>query len=174
MKYTQQFDKFIHALRQVDRGSANDENQIMFDISQVMEKFVSLKMLGDLSPFKNIDATVGFKKYCLHEEADHTLAVFLTAWLPQSISAPHTHGTWAVLTSLSGVETHTFWKNIDTKKSTCTARLTKEKVQNCEPGQQLRLGSNEIHSVANQSDRVILTLQVYGKSIEHTKRLRFE
>ncbi|HYY16565.1 MAG TPA: hypothetical protein VE965_07975, partial [Gammaproteobacteria bacterium] len=50
------------------------------------------------------DPEQGFGVHLLHEEPDHTLAVFAIAWLPGRGAPPHNHGTWAVVAGVDGPE----------------------------------------------------------------------
>src|SRR5438128_6491915 len=59
------------------------------------------------------DPEQGFGVHLLHEEPDHTLAVFAIAWLPGRGAPPHNHGTWAVVAGVGGLETNIFWKRVD-------------------------------------------------------------
>ena len=49
----------------------------------------------------------------LHEEADHSLAVFAVAWAPGRGVAPHNHGTWAVVGGAHGIEHNINWLRTD-------------------------------------------------------------
>src|SRR5918911_2847262 len=59
------------------------------------------------------DPEQGFGVHLLHEEPDHTLAVFAIAWLPRRGAPPHNHGTWAVVAGVDGPEKNLFWKRLD-------------------------------------------------------------
>ena len=59
------------------------------------------------------DAAQGFGVHLLHEEPDHTLAVFALAWLPGRGAPPHNHGTWAVVAGVDGPEKNVFWTRLD-------------------------------------------------------------
>ena len=59
------------------------------------------------------DTTQGFGAHLLHEEPDHTLAIFAAAWLPGRGAPPHNHGTWAVVAGVDGPERNVFWKRLD-------------------------------------------------------------
>src|SRR5258707_9029956 len=55
----------------------------------------------------------GFGVYLLHEEPDHSLAVFAVSWLPARGTPPHDHGTWAVIAGVDGPEKNEFFERID-------------------------------------------------------------
>ena len=59
------------------------------------------------------DSDQGFGAHLLHEETDHTLAIFAGAWLPGRGAPPHNHGTWAVIAGVVGLERNTIWTRLD-------------------------------------------------------------
>lgn len=59
------------------------------------------------------DPHQGFGAHLLHEEPDHTLAIFAGAWLPGRGAPPHNHGTWPVLAGVIGAERNTLWTRVD-------------------------------------------------------------
>ena len=59
------------------------------------------------------DPDQGFGVHLLHENPDHTLAVFAVSWLPNRGTLPHNHGTWAVVAGVDGPEKNKFFKRLD-------------------------------------------------------------
>lgn len=55
------------------------------------------------------DEEMGAGLHMLHEEADHTLAVFAVCWGPGRGVPPHNHCAWAVVAGVDGPEANTFW-----------------------------------------------------------------
>lgn len=124
--------------------------------------------------FYTCDETQGFGVHLLHEEADHSLAVFAIAWLPGRGAPPHDHGTWAVVAGVDGPELNTFWKRVDDGSRPGYAEIVKVGEKTFGEGEVVSLLPTAIHSVTNQTDAVTLSLHVYGRHINHTGRSTFD
>ncbi|HSC94516.1 MAG TPA: cysteine dioxygenase family protein [Burkholderiales bacterium] len=112
--------------------------------------------------------------HLLHEEPDHTLAVAAVCWLPGRETPPHNHGTWAVVAGVEGPERNIFWKRIDDGTRPGYAQLERigEKVVGV--GDVLAMPAATIHSIANDTDHVTLTLHVYGTHLNFSPRFQFD
>ncbi len=120
------------------------------------------------------DEEQGFGLHLLHEEEDHSLAVFAAAWLPGRGAPPHNHGTWAVVTGVDGPEKNTFWKRLDDGSEKGRARIEKLGEAVIQPGQVVSLLPDEIHSVLNETDRVTVSLHLYGRHLSNVTRSQFD
>jgi predicted metal-dependent enzyme (double-stranded beta helix superfamily) len=120
------------------------------------------------------DQTQGFGVHLLHEEPDHTLAVFAAAWLPGRGAPPHNHGTWAVVAGVDGLERNVFWKRVDDGSRPGYAEIVKEGEKVFGPGDVVSFLPASIHSVTNDTDAVTLSLHVYGKHVNYTIRSQFD
>jgi predicted metal-dependent enzyme (double-stranded beta helix superfamily) len=120
------------------------------------------------------DAEQGFGVHLLHEEADHTLAVFAIAWLPGRGAPPHNHGTWAVVAGVDGPEQNTFWKRLDDGSRPGYAEIISEGTRAFGPGEVVAFLPDDIHSVTNDTDQVTISLHVYGKHLNYTGRSQFD
>ena len=120
------------------------------------------------------DEDQGFGVHLLHEEPDHTLAVFAASWLPGRGAPPHNHGTWAVVTGVDGPEKNIFWKRIDDGSRPGYAEIRKNGEKTFGPGEVVSFLPDHIHSVVNATDRVTLSLHVYGKHVNYTERFTFD
>jgi predicted metal-dependent enzyme (double-stranded beta helix superfamily) len=120
------------------------------------------------------DAAQGFGVHVLHEERDHTLLVFAAAWLPGRGSSPHNHGTWAVVAGVDGAERNTFWDRLDEGSRPGYAKIRKQGEKVFGPGDVLTLLPGAIHSVANESTQVTVSLHVYGYNLNLTTRSEFD
>jgi predicted metal-dependent enzyme (double-stranded beta helix superfamily) len=120
------------------------------------------------------DAEQGFGVHLLHEEADHTLAIFAVSWLPGRGTPPHDHGTWALVAGVDGPETNKFFERVDDRTRPGHAELKKigEKVFGV--GEVAAMPSRAIHLVWNETDKVTLSLHIYGKHINFTGRSQFD
>ncbi len=112
--------------------------------------------------------------HLLHEEPDHSWAVVAVSWLPGRQTPPHNHGTWAVVAGVDGPERNIFWKRVDDGTRSGYAELEKigEKVVNA--GDVLAMSADTIHSIANDTDSVTLTLHVYGMHLNFSPRFQFD
>jgi len=99
--------------------------------------------------------------YLLHEEPDHTLAVFVYTSAPGEESPPHEHASWTVIGGLEGWQTHHRWKRAG-------AELVREGSERVDSVTIVALGSGAIHSVQNDSGARSVTLHVYGKNPDYT------
>ena len=120
------------------------------------------------------DAQQGFGVHLLHEKPDHTLAVFAVSWLPHRGAPPHDHGTWAVVAGVDGPEKNEFFERIDDRSRAGYAELKKIGEKVCGAGEVVALPAGMIHSVWNETDRVTVSLHIYGKHINHTARSQFD
>ncbi len=120
------------------------------------------------------DPKQGFGVHLLHEEPDHTLAVFAVARRPHRATSPHNHGTWAVVVGVDGPERYTFWKRLDDGTRVGYAEITQIGARVISPSGIARFLPPQIHSVDNESNEVTLSLHVYGKHINFTGRSQFD
>jgi predicted metal-dependent enzyme (double-stranded beta helix superfamily) len=120
------------------------------------------------------DEVQGFGVHLLHEEPDHTLAVFALAWLPNRGTPAHDHGTWAVVAGVDGDEKNTFWKRLDDGSRAGYAELKHNGERVYGPGEVVSFLPSEIHTVWNHTDAVTLSLHTYGKHINFTGRSKFD
>ena len=120
------------------------------------------------------DEAQGFGAHLLHEEADHTLAVFAAAWLPGRGAPPHNHGTWAVVAGVDGLEKNLFWRRVDDGSRPGYAEIVKQGEKAFGPGDVVSFLPDSIHSVINETDAVTVSLHVYGKHVNYTTRSQFD
>lgn len=120
------------------------------------------------------DPDQGFGVYLLHEESGHTLAVFAVSWLPNRGTPPHDHGTWALVVGVDGPEKNEFFERVDDRSRSGHAELKKIGEKVFEVGDVIAMPTGTIHSVWNDTDRVTLSLHIYGKHINFTGRSQFD
>lgn len=116
----------------------------------------------------------GFGAHLLHEEPDHSLAVLAASWLPGRGTPPHDHGVWGIVVGVDGWERNVFFERADDRSRPGYAELRQIGEQTLGPGDVLAMPSGTIHSVRNDSDRVTLSLHVYGRHINFTRRSQFD
>lgn len=110
----------------------------------------------------------------LHEEPDHTLAVFAVCWGPGKGVPPHNHGTWAVVAGVDGPETNTFWKRVDDGSKEGYAEIVKAGSKVFNQAEVLSLLPDGIHSVSNEGDKTTVSLHTYGMHVNYTSRSQFD
>jgi predicted metal-dependent enzyme (double-stranded beta helix superfamily) len=116
----------------------------------------------------------GFGVYLLHEEHDHALAVFAVSWLSNRGTPPHDHGTWGLVAGADGAETNTFFERVDDRSRPGYAELKKIGEKILDVGDVVAMPTGTIHSVWNETDKVTVSLHVYGKHINFTGRSQFD
>jgi predicted metal-dependent enzyme (double-stranded beta helix superfamily)/rhodanese-related sulfurtransferase len=163
---------FVQELRGIT-ADTHDPQAIITRVSPLAQR---LAMARDwLQPgHYRCDQEQGFGVHLLHEEADHTLAVFAIAWLPGRGAPPHNHGTWAVVAGVDGPETNTFWKRLDDASRPGYAEIAWNGEKVFGPGEVVAFLPHEIHSVTNATQAVTVSLHVYGKHLNYTGRSQFD
>lgn len=123
--------------------------------------------------FYRADPDQGFGVHLLHEESDHSLAVFAVSWLPKRGAPPHDHGTWAVIAGVDGPEKNEFFERSDNRSRPGYAELKKVGEKVFGAGDVLAMPTGQIHSVWNETDAITVSLHIYGKNVQHTGRSQF-
>ncbi len=120
------------------------------------------------------DPEQGFGVHLLHEEPDHTLAIFAVSWLPDRGTPPHDHGTWSLVVGVDGPEINTFFERVDDGTRSGHAELKKigEKVFGV--GEVVSMPSGGVHVVRNETDKRTMSLHIYGKHVNFTGRSQFD
>lgn len=120
------------------------------------------------------DEEQGFGVHLLHEEPNHDLAIFAVAWLPGRGTPPHDHGTWAVVTGIEGDETNINWRRLDDGSKPGYAKIEKFHEVVAKPGHVMGFLPRDIHTVWNNTDKITLSLHIYGRHINFTERSSFD
>ncbi|CEG57553.1 cysteine dioxygenase family protein [Legionella fallonii] len=122
-----------------------------------------------------VDPKAGFSSWLIHEEEDHSLAVNLVAWEPGREITPHEHKTWGVVGSVVGVEKNYLWIRIDDGSKPEYAEIKRQNAAIiCPAGGIISFLPDEIHSVINESEKVAISLHVYGKNLNYTGRYQYD
>ena len=151
------------------------EGEMLEEVSGLVKRLVMMKH-NWLRPSMQVpsgDITQA-SIYQLHEEPDHSLAVFVVTWPPGEETRPHEHRTWAVVGGLDGWETQHLWKRLDDGSKSGHAELVRERSERIDSSTIVTLGSNAIHSVQNDSGALSVTLHIYGMHPDYTGRLGFD
>jgi predicted metal-dependent enzyme (double-stranded beta helix superfamily) len=164
--------RFVADLRRISRASAS-ERELLAEVRPLARDFALQKTWLEPRHFEG-NPEQGFGVTVLHEEPDHTLAVFAVNWLPGRGTPPHDHGTWAVVVGVEGPERNRFFERTDDRLRPGYAELTQVGDKVFGPGEVLALPAGAIHAVVNESSQTSLSIHVYGKHVNHTNRSQFD
>ena len=118
--------------------------------------------------YRIYDEELRYGDVLLHEDDDHSFAVFAIAWAPGATTPPHDHATWVVIATAEGEEVNTLWGQASEGRGYEPARII-----NVPAGEMIGLTGNDIHSVDVPGDALTLSLHVYGTHPDHTPRSQF-
>ena len=164
--------QYVDDLRRITTETI-DENEIFKQVSPL-----AIRLSGEdywiEDRFYEPDEETGFSAFLLHEENDHSLAVFAASWIPGMGVGPHDHGTWAVVVGVDGFERNIRYKRLDDRKNPDYAELEIKDESVAGPGDLVCIKKGGIHAVRNDSDKVTLSLHTYGTHINHTIRSQYD
>ncbi len=112
--------------------------------------------------------------HALHEEPDHSLAIFVVTWASGDETPPHDHGTWAVIAGLAGRETNHWWSRHDDAATPHHVDVRRAGADRIEPGTIISMDGEAIHSLHNDSGAVSTTLHLYGHNVDFTDRRKYD
>src|SRR6266581_2926870 len=102
-----------------------DERDVLSKVRPLANRAALSKDLWLERRFYKADPDQGFGVHLLHEEPDHSLAIFAVSWLPKRGAPPHDHGTWAVVAGVDGPEKNEFFERSDDRSRPGYAELKK-------------------------------------------------
>jgi predicted metal-dependent enzyme (double-stranded beta helix superfamily) len=164
--------QFVDDLRAIT-GSTSDAHEIIRRVRPLARDLALARTWLEPRHYE-CNVAQGFGVHLLHEETDHTLAVFAASWLPDRGAPPHNHGTWAVVAGVDGPETNVFWKRVDDGARPGYAEIVKSGEKVFGAGDVVTFLPDSIHSVTNHTDAVTVSLHVYGKHVNYTTRSQFD
>jgi predicted metal-dependent enzyme (double-stranded beta helix superfamily) len=165
--------QLVADLRRVTSETA-DEHDILSRIRPLARRAALSRDSWLEKRFYAADAEQGFGLHMLHEEPDHSLAVFAVSWLPNRGAPPHNHGTWAVVVGVDGPEKNVFFERTDDGNHPGYAELKKIGEKIFDFGEVLAMPNGGLHSIRNESKAVTVSLHIYGKHLNHTGRSQFD
>jgi predicted metal-dependent enzyme (double-stranded beta helix superfamily) len=172
MSDTYTLPRFVEDLREVVSTSANTQ-EIIRRLRPFATRLAASPDLHARSR-KECDPGQGFGFQLLHEEPDHDLAVALLSWLPGRGTPPHDHGTWGLVVGVEGDEVNTFYKRVDDGSREGYADLVKLSEKVFGVGDVVAITPEIIHSVHNDTDKISVSLHVYGRHINYTGRSKYD
>lgn len=165
-------DQFVGDMRTIT-SETSDDGEIVTRLKPLAIRFAQDKSwLKD--EHRSSNNAQGAAVHLLHEEPDHSLAVFASAYAAGRGFPPHDHGTWAIVAGVDGIETDTYWRRLDDGSREGYAELEKGVETPVAPGQACAMVTGEIHSVANRTDETTISLHVYGKHVGFIDRSQFD
>jgi predicted metal-dependent enzyme (double-stranded beta helix superfamily) len=166
-------DQLVADLRQIC-AEAKDERDILSRARPLARRAALSKATWLKDHMYQADPAQGFGVYLLHEESDHALAVFAASWLPNRGTPPHDHGSWALVAGVDGPERNEFFERVDDRSRSGYAELKKIGAKVFEVGEVAAMPTGTIQSVWNETDKVTVSLHIYGRHINFTGRSQFD
>jgi predicted metal-dependent enzyme (double-stranded beta helix superfamily) len=162
-------------LRDLKEQGLDDEAMVR-EVPDLAKRLVLMKhnWLRSYMREPNPEPGASAATYRLHEEPDHSLAVFVVTWLPGDETPPHDHGTWAVIAGLHGHETNHWWKRTDDGSVPGFASVERAGSERIDSGTIIAMPPRAIHSLHNDSDAVSVTLHIYGRNVDYTDRCKYD
>ncbi len=161
-------DDYVADLRRIT-AETTVESEIFDRLGPLAQRLVADKSW--LKPeYYETDAEQKFGVHVLHEETDHSLAVFMVSWEPHNGVAPHDHGTWALIAGIEGMERNTSYARLDDRSRDGCAEIEVKSETLAGPGDLVCMKNGGIHSVRNDTDAVTLSIHTYGMHVNHTER----
>ncbi len=166
-------NEFVEDLRRICAPSA-DERTILKRLRPLVLRAALSKETWLTDDLYDADPEQGFGVHLLHEEDDHSLAVFAMSWLPNRGTPPHDHGTWGLVAGVDGAETNEFFARVDDESRPDYVELRRIATKIVAPEDVLAMPSGMIHRVWNAGETTTLSLHVYGRHINYTGRWQFD
>jgi predicted metal-dependent enzyme (double-stranded beta helix superfamily) len=164
-------DCYVEDLRKISRET-EEESEIIRKVSPLAQVLAS--ETNWLRPeHYEADLEQGFGVHVLNEEPDHSLAVFVVSWLPGRGTAPHDHGTWAVIAGVEGTEHNIRYQRLDDRSRPNYAEIEVKQEFDAKVGDVVCMRTAGIHSVHNNTDKMTLSLHTYGMHVNYTERSQF-
>lgn len=163
----------VAEMRRVTAAETSDPARIVARLAQPARR---LALARDwLEPrFYQGNEAQGFEIFSLHEEPDHSLSVIVASLLPGRSLVPHNHNTWAIAVGIDGYETNIAWRRQDDGSRPGYAEIVPSSRGVFGPGEVLTFLPPDIHSVVNESDRLSLSLNLYGVSFAYAHSSQFD
>ena len=170
---TYSLEQFVEDLRAAAEADRSDRD-IIRAVTPLAKRMAENSGSWLKQEHYSCDEEQGFGAHLLHEEADHSLAVFAFSWLPGRGAPPHDHATWAVVAGVDGPERNVDWDRLDDGSEPGKAHIEIRNERVVTAAEVASFLPEDIHSVHNDSDQVTVSFHVYGRHVNHTGRLVFD
>jgi predicted metal-dependent enzyme (double-stranded beta helix superfamily) len=151
-------DEYVADLRRITTATT-DYAEIFYQVGPLASKLAHAKDAWLMPEHYEIDEEQGFGVQLLHEEEDHSLAVFTIAWAPHDGTPPH--------------ERNIKFNRLDDRSRADYAELEERCTFSANEGDLICLKPNGIHLVWNDNDQVTVSLHTYGRHFNYTDRSSF-
>lgn len=165
--------QLVADLRRIS-SETSDEHDILRRVRPLARRAALSRDLWLEKRFYAADPEQGFGLHTLHEEADHSLAIFAVSWLPNRGAPAHNHGTWAVVVGVDGPEKNVFFERTDDGQRPGHAELKKIGEKIFDFGDVLAMPTGGLHSIWNESATTSVSLHIYGRHLNYTGRSQFD
>lgn len=152
----------------VDRVRAilNAEQPTQTALEKIQRALLDLAARTELFPEDDFPIAAGYDGviYRLHEDPDHSHALFASVGQPGKARAIHNHTTWAVIAAVRGDEHNIVYERVDDGHDGKTGRLHKVIERTIRPGQAIAMLPDDFHSIEVRGDKPSVHLHMYGMS----------
>ena len=104
--------------------------------------------------------------YRLSEDDDHRFALYASTGVPGKRVKPHNHTTWVVIVGVHGEERNFFYERTDDGSKEGIGALRQSGDFNIIAGTGCAFMPDDIHSIANITDKKNVHLHMYGLALE--------
>ncbi len=169
---TYSIDAYVKDIRAV--AASQTKTRAITDAIKPLAKRLAAAPYWFKPEYREVDPAQGFGVHLLHEEEDHSLAVFIFAWAPGKGTNPHNHKTWAVVAGIEGQEHEVNYRRLDDGSRAGFAELEQTFEETMRPGMVAACMPDDIHAVSNIGTQVSVSLHTYGRHLNHTGRSEFD
>lgn len=140
-------------------------------LKQISERLQSLAKHEELFPVEEFAAPTAesgqsSQRYMLSVEPDESLALYVNVINPGKTTAPHNHGTWAVIVAIEGQELNRIYERQDDGSNPEYAKLAKVREYTVQRGSPIEFLPDDIHSIHVDGTQTVRHFHLYGRALE--------